>query len=132
MPPTPPINITHPLTFALDFQPTTASKALLAWWRQGSGGCCCLVGLGGGGKTATIDHFVRSLGLMPRVPSTSIAEKVPDPMRIRPRAALVFSLAQGSLDAFFGELYAWLRGDSPAASTETYDAVRRELAAAGQ
>jgi tetratricopeptide (TPR) repeat protein len=89
---------------------------------------CCLVGLGGGGKTATVDHFLRRLDVLPMV----ALARGPDLLAPRPRAALVFSLAEASPDAFFDELSLWAHGEALPPSSASYDLLRRQLAALGQ
>jgi hypothetical protein len=127
----PPVNIFHPLGHAPDFAPTKSSLALTDWWRQSGNGLCCLVGLGGSGKTATIDYFLRSLNILPGGTSVDRGGKRSS-LGQKPGAVLVFSLAEGTPDALFAELRGWsgLRGDIPAAGL--YDAIRRVLASSAQ
>jgi tetratricopeptide (TPR) repeat protein len=130
MRPSPPINVVHRLAHAEDFQPTKSSQALLAWWKQ-SRGVCCLVGLGGSGKTATVDHFLRRLGVLPGLAAAEDSG-TQSPAVPAPAAVFVFSLSEGTPDTLFSELYAWAHGDASPTSAVKYDMVRHELATLGQ
>jgi hypothetical protein len=52
------INIVHSLTRARDFQDRPELSRLCKWWRD-EAGVCALIGIGGAGKTALVDRFMR-------------------------------------------------------------------------
>ena len=119
-PPSPTINVVHPLAYASAFQDTAALRGLVQWWENARRGLCVLVGLGGAGKTAAADQFLREIGVLGSDRTGSAA---------RPEATLVFSLAEANADAFFIELAIWLNGDKAIGETTSYDQLRRRLTA---
>jgi len=78
---------------------------LCDWWRGGGRGVCALVGIGGAGKTAISDRFLRVLpGAMEQEPGL---EK--DDFLKSPDAIFVFSFYNApNTEQFFDELYKWL------------------------
>lgn len=101
----PRIHVAHRLLRARDWQDRRQFADLCAWWRVGHGGVCALVGIGGAGKTAIADRFVRSLsGVLP-APDVAVDDSLGPP-----RGLFVFSFYDApNPDAFFAELAAWLR-----------------------
>ena len=62
--PSVPIRFVHPLLRARDYQERVEFARLAGWWRErgvAGGGVCALVGIGGAGKTAIIERFLRRL-----------------------------------------------------------------------
>ncbi len=57
----PRINFVHSLLRARDYQNRPEFDRLCDWWRDGGEGVCALVGIGGAGKTAVADRFLRVL-----------------------------------------------------------------------
>ena len=51
----------HPLLRARDWQDRPEFRRLCDWWRTGATGVCALVGIGGAGKTAVAERFLRVL-----------------------------------------------------------------------
>ncbi len=101
---TPQIRIAHRLLRARDWQDRPQRDDLCDWWRSGAGGVCALVGIGGAGKTAIADRFVRAL------PGVLLSPDVTDDDTLRPpRGLFVFSFYDApNPDTFFVELAAWL------------------------
>ena len=121
---------------ARDYQPRPEFDRLLDWWRGGDGssgdssggasatapsggkGVCALVGIGGAGKTAMADRFLRILpGVMevepglpaslssPSSPTVSISPASLPP----PGAVFAFSFYDApNAEQFFDDLYQWL------------------------
>lgn len=119
-PPSPAIHVVHPLAYAHAFQDTAALRGLVRWWENTRRGLCVLVGMGGAGKTAAADQFLRKIGVLGGGRAGSAA---------RPEATLVFSLAEANADAFFLELAIWLSGENATDEITSYDQVRRRLTA---
>ena len=116
-------HIAHRLLRARDWQDRPQlGHDLCDWWRGGHGGVCALVGIGGAGKTAIADRFVRSLpGVLP-VPDVAVDETLTPP-----RGLFVFSFYDApNPDAFFAELAAWL-DDSPEDARVSYERTVRRL-----
>ncbi len=101
----PRFHIAHRLLRARDWQDRPQLGELCDWWRGGHGGVCALVGIGGAGKTAVADRFLRSLpGVLP-APDVAVDETFRPP-----RGLFVFSFYHApNPEAFFAELAAWLR-----------------------
>jgi len=117
------ISICHTLMPARDWQDRLEFGLLCDWWRKASGGTCALVGIGGAGKTAIVDRFLRSLpgGLLahPNVPQHESLQA--------PSEMLVFSFAEGNADEFFRELLLVLctrAGTEPDASGSYHSALQ--------
>jgi hypothetical protein len=70
-------------------------------------GVCALVGIGGAGKTAIGERFLRVLPSgLPALPNVAKDETLPPP-----RSLFVFSFYDApNPDSFFSQLYAWLSG----------------------
>src|SRR5436190_10500612 len=100
-----PYHFAHPLLRARDWQHRPELDALCEWWRQGGRGVCVLVGIGGAGKTASVERFLR---LLPGVltPESNLDRDVSLP---KPQRLFVFSFYdEANPDAFFAQLAAWL------------------------
>jgi tetratricopeptide (TPR) repeat protein len=119
---TPRIHVSHRLLRARDWQDRPQFGRLCDWWRGGFGGVCALVGIGGAGKTAIADRFVRSLpGVLP-TPDVAV-----DATLTPPRGLFVFSFYDApNPDAFFAELVAWL-DDAPDDAKVSYERTVRRL-----
>lgn len=131
----------HQLLRARDWQDRPELDEVCGWWsgdavdrgvfcdtarrRRGAGcGVCVLDGLGGAGKTAIVEHFLRVLpgGLPPLDDAAKRDELRP------PHALFVFSFFSApTAESFLGELDAWLSGasSSPAAQVPYNQLVDR-------
>jgi len=111
------VHFVHRLLRARDWQHRPQLDQLCEWWRDGGRGVCALIGIGGAGKTAVVERFLRVLpDAMPDTPD------IPkdDSLR-RPRSLFVFSFYDApNPDAFFAELATWLAGGTPDDSDKTY------------
>src|SRR5436305_15228209 len=98
---TAPVRFVHPLLRARDYQERAELSHLAEWWRRGGVGVCSLVGIGGTGKTAIVERFLR---LLPGVlPSDSALPK--DLSLRRPDGLFVFSFYDApNPDSFFASL----------------------------
>ncbi len=78
---------------------------LSRWWRDGGNGVCALVGIGGAGKTAIAERFLRILpGVLADGPDAPKDDSLP-----RRNAVFVFSFYNApNPSVFFAELTAWL------------------------
>ena len=105
------IHLAHRLLRARDWQHRPQLDQLCDWWRahgSAGGGICGLVGIGGAGKTAVVDRFLRA---MPRV--LPEAEVPQDDTLPTPDSLFVFSFYDvPNPDSFFAQLAAWLK-DQP-------------------
>src|SRR6266404_2650694 len=104
----PRINFVHSLLHARDWQYRIEFDQLCDWWRHGGAGVGALVGIGGAGKTAIVDRFLRMLpGVMAEDP------KQPKDATLRgPGGVFVFSFYNAPHpEAFFAHLMAWLKGE---------------------
>jgi hypothetical protein len=95
----------HPLLRARDWQDRPEYGQVCHWWRAGGTGVLALVGIGGAGKTAIADRFVRSL------PGITEAElQLPHDVTLPvPDGLFVFSFYEApNPEYFFDTLYDWL------------------------
>jgi hypothetical protein len=99
------VHFVHALLRAADYQDRPELSRLCDWWRQGSAGVCVLVGIGGAGKTALADRFLRLLpGATAEDPGLPKDPALPAPHRL-----LVYSFYESaSPEEFFAHLAAWL------------------------
>ena len=100
----------HRLLRARDWQHRPQLDEVCAWWRgvagkRGGRGVCALVGMGGAGKTAIAERFLRVLpGGLPQDPDVAKDESLP-----RPHSTFVFSFYDApNPEAFFAALQIWL------------------------
>lgn len=118
---TPRIRIAHRLLRARDWQDRPQLAQLCDWWRSGAGGVCALVGIGGAGKTAIADRFVRALPGVLATPEVAVDETLTPP-----RSLFVFSFYDApNPDAFFADLVAWLDDDAAGGGVSYERTVRR-------
>jgi tetratricopeptide (TPR) repeat protein len=108
--PTVPVRFVHPLLRARDYQEREELARLADWWRGGGVGVCALVGIGGAGKTAVAERFLR---LLPGILAVNPALPK-DSSLLQPAGLFVFSFYDApNPDSFFAELAAWLGGEAP-------------------
>ncbi len=126
----PPYHFAHPLLRARDWQHRPELDALCDWWRDGGQGVCSLVGIGGAGKTASVERFLRLLpGVLPA--EAGVAK---DAGLAKPQRLFVFSFYdEANPDAFFAQLAAWLSDPMPREKERqpSYEQVLRLLERAG-
>src|SRR5712692_3638173 len=108
--PNPRLHFAHRLLRARDWQDRLEFDRVCEWWKSGGAGVCALVGIGGAGKTAIAERFLRVLpSMLPETPDVAKNEALPTP-----EGLLVFSFyAALNPDNFFAVLAAWLN-NSPA------------------
>ena len=95
----------HSLLPARDWQHRPQFDQVCRWWREGGQGVCALVGMGGAGKTAVAERFLRRLpGGLPADPD------VPkDPGLPKPDGTFVYSFYdEPNPESFFEALQMWL------------------------
>lgn len=105
---TPPaINIVHNLLRAHDWQVRPEYGEVCDWWRHGGRGVLALVGIGGAGKTAITERFLREL---PDVYAEH--EELPHDKSLKPGGSvMVYSFYQErNAEVFMAQLTAWVRG----------------------
>ncbi len=97
----------HQLLRARDYQNRPEFDRLCNWWRSGGTGVLALVGIGGAGKTALTERFLRVLpGVFPEHTDLPKNSDLPTPNRL-----FVFSFYDApNPGVFFAQLYAWLQG----------------------
>src|SRR6516165_8024724 len=79
----PPYHFAHPLLRARDWQDRPELGQLGDWWRQVGKGVCALVGIGGAGKTAIVERFLRVLpGVLPPERGVRKQDSLPKPPRL--------------------------------------------------
>jgi tetratricopeptide (TPR) repeat protein len=95
----------HTLLRARNWQERPEFAQVCDWWRAGGKGVLALVGIGGAGKTAIADRFLRSLpGLTEAEPA--LPQDVTLPL---PESLFVFSFYDApNPESFFDTLYHWL------------------------
>lgn len=100
----------HTLLRARDWQHRPQLDKVCDWWRgvngrPGGRGVCALIGMGGAGKTAVTERFLRILpGALPADPDIPKNELLPTP-----HSTFVFSFYDApNADAFFESLQMWL------------------------
>jgi tetratricopeptide (TPR) repeat protein len=124
------IHFAHPLLRARDWQDRPEFAQVADWWRQIGKGVCALVGIGGAGKTAIVERFLRVLpGALPLELGVRKLDALPKPRRL-----LVFSFYDAPTpDGFFNQLAAWLtdRINRVETAQPSYEQVVRLLEYAG-
>lgn len=95
----------HSLLRAHDWQHRPQLDAVCQWWRNGGRGVLALVGMGGAGKTAIVERFLRVLpGGLPPDPDVPKDGTLPTP-----HSVFVFSFYDApNPEAFFESLQIWL------------------------
>ncbi|MBL8873637.1 MAG: TIR domain-containing protein [Planctomycetaceae bacterium] len=95
----------HQLLRAHDWQQRPQLNDVCQWWRDGGRGVLALVGMGGAGKTAIVERFLRVLpGGLPADPVVPKDSSLP-----KPRGVFVFSFYDApNPEAFFEALQMWL------------------------
>lgn len=95
----------HSLLRAHDWQHRPQLDAVCQWWRNGGRGVLALVGMGGAGKTAIVERFLRVLpGGLPPDPDVPKDGTLPTP-----HGVFVFSFYDApNPEAFFESLQMWL------------------------
>ena len=108
------LRIVHPLLRARDYQDRPEMHRVAEWWRRGGIGVCALVGIGGAGKTAITERFLRILpGVMPAEPDLHIDDSLRTP-----RAVFVFSFYEApNAEALFTELSSFFKQSTYTASS---------------
>lgn len=102
----------HHLLRARDYQARYEFDQLQAWWREvgqpNRVGVCALTGLGGAGKTATVERFLR---ILPDVLPTDLQLPKRDDLAT-PDLLFVYSFYDASnVDVFFAQLASWLKDE---------------------
>ena len=107
----------HTLLRARDWQHRPEFDRVCNWWRNGGQGVCGLVGMGGAGKTAIVDRFLRVLpGVMPQNAKIPKDDTLPTP-----NSTFVFSFYDApNAEAFFEDLNIWLAGSPNVATAVSY------------
>ena len=121
------LRLVHRLLRPRDYQDRDELEKVEAWWRDSRCGLCALQGIGGAGKTAIADHFLRNL---PGV----LAPESGRPQRTEQtssHAVFVFSFYEApNADDFFRALAAWLIPHAAVDSAKPpYDEILYQLGA---
>ncbi len=107
--PRPRKKIVHLLAKAYDYQERIEFDQLCNWWKTGGKGVCALIGIGGAGKTAIVERFLRMISRVS--PDNQNLHK--DSKLIPPTNLFVFSFYKtNNFDEFFSHLIAFLK-DQP-------------------
>ncbi len=108
--------VAHTLLRARDWQDRPQLGRLCDWWCKGPTGVLALVGIGGAGKTAIVERFLRLLpGALPALDSIPKRDTLPPVQNL-----FIFSFYDApNPDLFFAELYAWLSGQPSDESAKT-------------
>lgn len=95
----------HSLLRARDWQHRPQLDDVCDWWRGGGRGVCALIGMGGAGKTAVAERFLRILpGGLAEDPDIGKNQNLPTP-----HSVFVFSFYDApNSEAFFEALQMWL------------------------
>ena len=98
-------HLAHRLLRARNWQERPEFNKLCDWWRTQGSGVCALVGIGGSGKTAIVEHFLR------KIPGATEEELglTKDITLPVPQGIIVFSFYETkNTDEFFNEVLNWL------------------------
>ena len=106
----------HQLLRAHDWQHRPQFDEVCKWWRDGGRGVLALVGMGGAGKTAITERFLRVLpGGLPADPDV-----VKDVSLSAPRSVFIFSFYDApNAEAFFEALQMWLDNSNEGEKTRS-------------
>lgn len=123
------VNHVHTLLRARDWQERPEFRLLCEWWRRsGAAGVFALIGIGGAGKTAITERFLR---VIPCV--TAHEPDLPKDDRLpTPEGVFVFSFYDApNPQLLFGELYEWLVREFGVVDRRplTTEGVRRQASA---
>jgi hypothetical protein len=117
--PQPRAKFVHTLLRARDYQDRPERERLCDWWRDSAAGVCALVGIGGAGKTAVVDQFLRALpDVMPEQEDRAKDDSLP-----APEGLFVSSFYDApNPGVFFAQVCAWLKGKpyEPSAPRPSY------------
>ena len=103
--PIPKTHFAHTLFRARDYQSHPQFETLCDWWRSVRCGVCAVVGIGGSGKTAIVERFIRTL---PDVTAED-GDLRKDASLSSPDGLFVFSFYEETdTEIFFDQLYDWL------------------------
>lgn len=107
------VEFAHTLLRARDWQDRPELEQLRAWWRErghGGAGVFALVGIGGAGKTAIADRFLREVpGVFPRHPEVKHDPSLPQPAKL-----FVFSFYDvPNPQVFLAQVLDWLDDRAP-------------------
>jgi len=122
-----PFCVVHQLALPGVYTTTESLFQAVRWWRTASTGVCCLAGIGGSGKTAAADELLRRLGVLAARPGAAQAPLLPAPV-----AALVFTLAQDSVEKLVHEIRQWVPRSAGANDDGSYEGLIRDLGHAGR
>lgn len=107
------VEFAHTLLRARDWQDRPELEQLRAWWREqghGGAGVFALVGIGGAGKTAIADRFLREVpGVFPPHPEVETDPSLPPPVKL-----FVFSFYDApNPQVFLAQVLDWLDDREP-------------------
>ena len=103
--PNPQIYFAHRLLRARDWQDRPEFDQLCQWWRDSEAGICALVGIGGAGKTAIAERFLRVLPeVLPESPDIPKDNTLPTPQGL-----FVFSFYKDNEDALHATAHSYPR-----------------------
>lgn len=107
------ITFVHQLLRAKDWQERPEIEKLCKWWREGGTGVCALIGIGGSGKTAIVDRFLRVLPVSITTRGNNDKYQLND----RVEQLFVFSFYDApNVDQFFMRLGNWAKRNKTARS----------------
>jgi hypothetical protein len=101
----PSINVVHRLLRARDYQDRPELGQLCSWWRESGMGAFALIGIGGAGKTAIVERFMRTVP--GGTPDRTVTQ---DPSLPPPTHLFVFSFyVDPEPEVFVTRLHDWLQ-----------------------
>ena len=123
--------VVHDLLVARDWVHRRELSLLHEWWQAGGDGVAALIGIGGAGKTAIADRFVRAIPTQ-----KDVTPEIPSDPALRPLSAIfVFSFYdEPNVEVFFSILTAWINGEryDESARRPTYAETLVALQQSGQ